>query len=141
MYTSAVDVLRFLHKRNCTIDEDTLYCAAEFGELDCLKYIIEQVPGCRVANWPEHKTPKGHDNNLMAVAAKNGHLGVLQYLYDVGYDFAPEDAVECIWQTMNRSPSSPIMWHAVVRWVQSTEEYRQINADVDFLRPLGEPDP
>jgi len=49
-YTSAVDVLAFLHKRNCTIDEDTLYCAAEFGELDCLKYMIEQVPGCRVAN-------------------------------------------------------------------------------------------
>jgi len=42
---------------------------------------------------------------------------------------------------MNRSPSSPILWHAVVQWVQSTEEYRQINADVDFLRPLGEPDP
>ena len=141
VYTSAVDVLRFLHERNCTIDEDTLYCAAEFGELDCLKYMIEQVPGCRVANWPEHKTPKGYDNNMMAVSAKNGHLGVLQYLYDVGCDFAPEDAVECIWQTMNRSPSSPILWHAVVRWVQSTEEYRQINADVDFLRPLGEPDP
>ncbi len=140
-YTSAVDVLAFLHKRNCTIDEDTLYCAAEFGELDCLKYMIEQVPGCRVANWPEHKTPKGYDNNIMAVSAKNGHLGVLQYLYDVGCDFAPEDAVECIWQTMNRSPSSPILWHAVVRWVQSTEEYRQINANVDFLRPLGEPDP
>ena len=43
VYTSAVDVLLFLHKRNCTIDEDTLYCAAEFGELDCLKYMIEQV--------------------------------------------------------------------------------------------------
>jgi len=36
---------------------------------------------------------------MMAVSAKNGHLGVLQYLYDVGCDFAPEDAVECIWQT------------------------------------------
>lgn len=140
VYTSAVEVLRFLHERNCTIDEETLYCAAEFGELDCLRFMIDTVPGCRVANWPEHKTPKKKDNNLMAVAAKNGHLGVLQYLYDVGCDFAPEDAAECIWQTMNRSPSSPINWHAIVRWVQSTEEYRQVSDTVDFHRPLGEPD-
>lgn len=140
VYTSAVEVLRFLHERNCTIDEETLYCAAEFGELDCLRFMIDTVPGCRVANWPEHKTPRKKDNNLMAVAAKNGHLGVLQYLYDVGCDFAPEDAAECIWQTMNRSPSSPINWHAIVRWVQSTEEYRQVSDTVDFHRPLGEPD-
>jgi len=140
VYTSAVEVLRFLHERNCTIDEETLYCAAEFGELDCVRFMIDAVPGCRVANWSEHKTPKKKENNLMAVAAKNGHLGVLQYLYDVGCDFAPEDAAECIWQTMNRSPSSPINWHAIVRWVQSTEEYRQVSDIVDFYRPLGEPD-
>ena len=92
-YTSAVDVLAFLHKRNCTIDEDTLYCAAEFAS--SLPEIHDRA-GARVSRrqLARAQDAQGYDNNIMAVSAKNGHLGVL-YLYDVGCDFAPK-TLECI---------------------------------------------
>ena len=72
----------------------------------------------------------------MLIAAKNGHLPVLKYLYDNDCDFTEDDAREAISQVMNRDPSSPLGWHAVVQWLQSTDEYktyRQVVVD----DPLG----
>lgn len=136
-YVTAVQVLKFLHKQGAQIDEDTLYVACEFGELDCVVYMNENVPNCRFGEWPTGKTPKGEANNMMLIAAKNGHLAVCRYLYDHNCDFSPQDAAECVDQVMNRDPSSPLFWHAVVRWVQSTPEYAELRPGVDFKRPLG----
>ena len=43
-----------------------------------------------------NKNPDGQDNDLMLIAAKNGHLPVLQYLYDNDCDFTDADAREAI---------------------------------------------
>ena len=72
----------------------------------------------------------------MLIAAKNGHLPVLQYLYDNDCDFTDADARDAIEQVMHREPSSPLGWHAVVRWIQNTDEYKAYRS-VDEDDPLA----
>lgn len=128
-YTTALEVLQFIHSRRPKlIDEETMYCASEFGSLECLKWIIDTVDGCDVSRWPERKTPTGNDNDLMLIAAQNGHVEVMKYLYDDAQcDWHPEDAVEAVGIVMNREPSSPLNWHSVVAFIQSTPEWSDFN--------------
>ena len=136
-YTDSLTVLKFLHVHGgVRINYDTMYCACEFGNLACLEWMHRNVDGLDFQNWPINKNPDGQDNDLMLIAAKNGHLPVLKYLYDNDCDFTEDDAREAISQVMNRDPSSPLGWHAVVQWLQSTDEYktyRQVVVD----DPLG----
>jgi len=129
-YVSALEILQYLHRKcasACT--EDTLYVACEFGEIDCVKWLIKNVPKeCDVSKWPRDKTGRGKLNKLMLVAAQNGHLHVLKFLHDdcqcyFGGTF-PDEAIDLV---MQRDPSSPLMWHAVVKWIQSTHEWRALH--------------
>ena len=135
-YTDSLTVLQFLHEQGAVrIDYDTMYCACEFGNLACLEWMHQNIRGLRFADWPTSKNPQGQDNDLMLIAAKNGHLPVLQYLYDNDCDFTDADARDAIEQVMNREPSSPLGWHAVVRWIQNTDEYKAYRS-VDEDDPL-----
>ena len=136
-YTDSLTVLQFLHEQGgVRIDYDTMYCACEFGNLACLEWMHQNIRGLRFADWPTSKNPQGQDNDLMLIAAKNGHLPVLQYLYDNDCDFTDADARDAIEQVMNREPSSPLGWHAVVRWIQNTDEYKAYRS-VDEDDPLA----
>ena len=127
VYQSSLDVLKFLHKtRPETCNEDTLHCACEFGRTDCVKYCVENVRGCYVPTWRGSKTPKMKKNNLMLIAAQNGHLDVLKYLHDEAGCFFehpyPDEAISLV---MNRQPSAPPGWWRVVMYIQSTAEWRK----------------
>jgi len=127
VYQSSLDVLKFLHKtRPETCNEDTLLCACEFGRTDCVKYCVENVRGCDVQTWRGSKTPKMKKNNLMLIAAQNGHLDVLKYLHDEAECFFehpyPDEAISLV---MNRQPSAPHGWWRVVVYIQSTAEWRK----------------
>ena len=126
VFQSGLEVLKALHEaRPETCNEDTLYCACEFGNLDCVKYCVENVKGCDVSKWPGSKTPKMRKNNLTLIAAQNGHLDVLKYLHDEKDCYFlhpwPDEAISLV---MNRQPSSPLGWWNVVRYIQSTAEWR-----------------
>ena len=128
-YTSALDVLKFIHacKPNA-IDDETMYCACEFGEIECLQWMIENVDGCDVAQWDDRITPRGTPNELMLIAAQKGHVDILKYLYDeCDCDWTSDDAKEAIGFVMNAQPSSPLNWHEVVLFIQSTAEWRAEN--------------
>jgi hypothetical protein len=135
-YTDSLTVLKFLRASGVKIGYDTLYCACEFGNLACVDWMHRNIPALNFSTWPDGKTNDGENNELMLVAAKNGHLPVLEYLYDNNCDFNDADARDAIWQIMNRDPSSPLAWHAVVRWIQQTDEHKRHRV-VDVDDPLG----
>ena len=127
-YTSALDLLKFIH--SCSpkvIDDETMFCVCEFGEMECLRWIIENVDGCEVRTWQNGLTPRGTPNELMLIAAQNGHVDILKYLYDCDCDWTADDAKEAIGFVMNAEPSSPLNWHEVVLFIQSTFEWRAEN--------------
>ena len=128
-YTSALDLLKFIHSRAPKlIDDETMFCACEFGEMECLRWIIENVDGCQVRAWQNGLTPRGTPNELMLIAAQNGHVDILKYLYgDCDCDWTADDAKEAIGFVMNAEPSSPLNWHEVVLFIQSTFEWRAEN--------------
>ena len=64
----------------------------------------------------------------MLIAAQNGHVDILKYLYDdCDCDWTADDAKEAIGFVMNAEPSSPLNWHEVVLFIQSTAEWRAEN--------------
>jgi hypothetical protein len=127
-YTSALDLVKFIHSRSPKlIDDETMFCACEFGEMECLRWIIENVDGCKVCTWPNGRTPRGTPNELMLIAAQNDHVDILKYLYDNNCDWTADDAKEAIGFVMNAQPSSPLNWHEMVKFIQSTAEWRAEN--------------
>jgi len=126
-YVSALTVLQYIHKRMPkTINEDVLYCATEFGELECVQYMVENVAGLDVAKWPEWYTPRGKSNTLCQVAAQNGHLDVFKYLYSHDCDFSIDDARECVALIMNQPLNKrPLRWYETVLYIQTTDEWNE----------------
>ena len=67
-YRGNLDELRRLHEAGCPWNANTIYVAAEFGQLHCLRYALEH--GCEV------------DEYACTGAASNGHLDCLRYLHE-----------------------------------------------------------
>ena len=76
-----LEMVKYCVANKCPIDEDACAEAAEFGHLECLKYLREEAKApwdLRTAYW----------------AALNGHLHILEYLVERKYDEFDEEACE-----------------------------------------------
>jgi len=74
-----LEMVKYCVANECRIYEYTCWCAAEFGHLECLKYLREEAK----APW---------SSSTAAWAAKNGHLHILEYLVERKYDKYDERA-------------------------------------------------
>ena len=68
-----LDMLKYCVANQCPMNEETCAYAAISGELECLKYLHEQVK----APW---------DSHTAVVAGLSGHLHILEYLVEREYD-------------------------------------------------------
>jgi hypothetical protein len=68
-----LEMVMYCIANECPIDEDACAYAAEYGHLECLKYLREEVK----APW---------DFSTAEWAAENGHLHILEYLVERKYD-------------------------------------------------------
>jgi len=69
-----LEMIKYCVANKCSISEYACARAAEYGHLECLKYLHEEVK----APW---------DSNTAAWAAQNGHLHILEYLVERKYEF------------------------------------------------------
>ena len=80
-----LEMVKYCVANECPINVWACTKAAEYGHLECLKYLREEAK----APW---------DSGTAAWAAKNGHLHILEYLVERKYDqydnYACEDAAE-----------------------------------------------
>lgn len=75
IYNGHLVCLKYMVDSGCETDGYSCYIAAEYGRLDCLKYLHSLG-----LTWP------GYGGDAMVdIAARNGHLDVLRYLYSQGY--------------------------------------------------------
>jgi hypothetical protein len=72
------DVVKFLHKHGCLLNELAACEAARVGSLEILKYCIEN-------SFPRNYLKQNFGSALTYRAASSGHLLVLQYLHENGY--------------------------------------------------------
>jgi hypothetical protein len=71
------DVVKFLHKHGCPLDELAACEAARVGSLEILKYCIEN-------SFPKNYLKQNFGSAIMYQAINYGHLHVLQYLHENG---------------------------------------------------------
>ena len=74
-----LEMVKYCVANECPIDEDACACAALEGQLECLKYLHEEVKA--PWNW-----------RTAYFAAFNGHLHILEYLVERKYDKYDEEA-------------------------------------------------
>ena len=81
-----LEMVKYCVANECPIDGRACAWAAEYGHLECLKYLREEVK----APW---------DWRTASYAARNGHLHILEYLVERKYD--KYDEVPCRLAAMN----------------------------------------
>ena len=74
-----LEMVKYCVANECPMNERACAFAAEYGQLECLKYLHEEVK----ARW---------DSWTATRAAKNGHLHILEYLVERKYDEYAEHA-------------------------------------------------
>jgi hypothetical protein len=74
-----LEMIKYCVANGCPFHTSACACAAEYGHLECLKYLHEEVK----APWYWRTA---------AAAARNGHLHILEYLVERKYNFNEEDA-------------------------------------------------
>ena len=113
-----LDCLKYAHENGCNWSSDICFVAAFYGHLDCLKYAHEN--GC---SW---------DSSTCSQAASNGHLDCLKYAHENG----------CSW---NLSTCSSAAWNGHLdclkyahengcSWDSYTCEYAALSGNLDCLK-------
>jgi len=70
-------------------------------------------------------------NELMLVAAQEGHVEVLKFLYDEDCDFSIDDAGSCLELAAERKPERAPGYEAVKEWIQSLPEWKEWVSEKD----------
>eukprot|EP01032_Pedospumella_encystans_P014474 gene14474-16617_t len=131
-----LDVLQFLIEHNCPVDGTALALAAEKGRVDCLKYLLDDVhlpvnfAATEVAAMNCHLDclqllhqrtgTTWMDALTMAVAARNGHVHIVQYLHEIGcpWDERAADSAACKAQS-GQEVQNAVWWgnHYVLQYL------------------------
>lgn len=131
IYVPALKVLKHLHRCNFPISCDSMHAACAFGDVDCVRYLKENVECCDFEAWENYERYDGEPNHLMLVAAQEGHAEVLKYLYDNDCDFTVEDAETCLELAKNRKPERAPGYEAVKEWIESLPEWEECLSEKD----------
>ena len=127
-------MVKYCVANECPIDENACAYAAESGNLECLKYLHEEVKApwesC-TASWAaesghlhilEYLVEREYDEygeNACWYAARNGHLDCLKYLHETAKAPWDEEAVrgayenfhpECVQYLLDNNCPLPIEW-------------------------------
>ena len=133
-YTSGVQVLRHLFKCGCKISCDVIHAACEFGSLECVKFLKENVRMCDFETvWKNSLRSDGEKNLLMLIAAQEGHVDVLEYLYDNNCCFSAEDARDCLELAKIRKPRAA-NYDRVVAYIKHLPEWAEYAATTVKVR-------
>jgi len=131
IHVPAVKVLKHLHRCNFPISCDSMHAACAFGDVDCVRYLKENVKCCDFEAWENFERYDGGPNHLMLVAAQEGHAEVLKYLYDNDCDFSVEDAETCLELAKNRKPERAPGYEAVKELIESLPEWKECLSEKD----------
>jgi hypothetical protein len=131
IFVPALKVLKHLHRCNFPIGCDSLHAACAFGDVDCVRYLKENVECCDFTRWENYKRYDGKMNELMLVAAQEGHVEVLKFLYDEDCDFSIDDAGSCLELAAERKPERAPGYEAVKEWIQSLPEWKEWVSEKD----------
>lgn len=131
IYVPALKVLKHLHRCNFPISCDSMHAACALGDVDCVRYLKENVKCCDFEAWDNFERYDGEPNQLMLVAAQEGHAEVLKYLYDNDCDFSVEDAETCLELAKNRKPERAPGYEAVKEWIESLPEWKEWLSEKD----------
>ena len=133
-YVPAVKVLKHLVKCGFPVTCQALHTACAFGELDCVKYLRENVRCCNFSKWDiEFMMPNGEPNNLFAIAAQEGHVDVLQYLYDNDCDFSTQDLQGAMHLAKTRKPKRAKGFAQVKAYLESLPEWADMLRDMECV--------
>ncbi len=136
-YTSGVRVLRHLFKCGCQMSCDVIHAACAFGNLECVKFLKKHVRMCDFQNaWFDFKRADGEDNELMLIAAQEGQVDVLEYLYEHDCDFSVEDANTCLELAKIRKPRAG-NYDKVVAYIKSLPEWAEYTKTVEVKIELN----
>ena len=132
-YVPAVKVLKHLHKSGFPATEDVIHTACAFGDVDCVRYLKENYECCDFENiWRDFKRSDGENNDIMIVAAQEGHVDVLKYLYENDCDFSVQDAEHAMRVATSRKPRRADGFEKVKEWMESTAEWRESQAEKEI---------
>jgi len=131
-YTPAVKVLKHLIKCKFPVTCDVLHTACAYGDVECVQYLKEHVPICDFTEWGDKfMRPDGEPNELMLIAAQEGHQQVLQYLYDNDCDFSIEDAHTCLHLAKARKPKRADGYDQVKAYIESLPEFHSPSLELE----------
>ena len=123
-YTPAVKVLKHLIKCKFPVTCEEVHTACAFGDLECVEYLKSHVPCCNFTEWFDpFMRPDGEPNQLMLIAAQEGHFDVLKYLYDNDCDFSVDDAHTCLHLAKTRTPKRAHGYALVKAYIESLPEF------------------
>jgi hypothetical protein len=131
-YVPAVKVLKHLHKSGFPAKADVMHAACAFGDIDCVRYLKENYQSCDFEkSWRGFKRFDGKDNDIMIIAAQEGHVDVLKYLYENDCDFSVQDAQVAMQAAKDRKPCRADGFQKVKEWLESTNEWQELQAEKD----------
>jgi hypothetical protein len=132
-YQGNLEMIKYCVANQCPMDDEACACAAEYGQLECLKYLHEEVKA--PWNWL-----------VAAMAAENGHLHILEYLVERKYDkfcaascwgAAVKGHLDCL-KFLHETAKAPWNFGAVLRAHKNNHpECLQYLLDNDCPLPLG----
>jgi hypothetical protein len=124
-----IEMIKYCDANRCPVHASACAYAAEYGHLECLKYLHE------VAKAPWNT---GTANYAADAAAKNGHLHILEYLVERKFDDFDEEA--CEYAAMNGHLDCLKYLHEVAKapWDTETADAAALNGHLHILEYLVE---